>query len=123
MLKVFSYHDPKVGFGQDLLVKKHLFHVFQLFPIVCLTSEENLICLKKMIFDKNVLTKTHFWVMIFLIFLRKKNAPIMNDHDDLISICMKDNVSTHVFVLQTASYQFEVFVVRTALYQFEVFVL
>ena len=61
--------------------------------------------------------------MIFLIFLRKKNAPIMNDHDDLISICMKDNVSTHVYVLRTASYQFNFFALRTALYQSEIFVL
>ena len=47
----------------------------------------------------------------------------MNDHDDLISICMKDNVSTHVYVLRTASYQFNFFALRTALYQSEIFVL
>jgi hypothetical protein len=51
-VEFFSYHDPKVDFGQDALFKNRLFHVFQIFPIVSLTrKKEKLKCIIKMIFE------------------------------------------------------------------------
>ena len=48
MLKVFSYNDLKVGFGQDSLIKNDLFHVLRLFAIVSFTHiREKLKCMKK----------------------------------------------------------------------------
>ena len=43
VLNLFLYLDPKVRFGQDSLVKFHLFLVFQVFHIVSLTHMKKIV--------------------------------------------------------------------------------
>jgi hypothetical protein len=43
VLKDFSYHDPKVGFGQDSHIKNDLFHALRLYAIISLTHMRRIV--------------------------------------------------------------------------------
>ena len=78
VLKFFSYHDRKVDFCQDALFKNRLFHVFQLFSYIGKRYySKKSKYMKKIIFDKRILTKTYLKVVIRKNFQHQVKSPIV----------------------------------------------